>query len=45
MNFGITNSTFDDGIADITPIFKKDETIRKENYRRFMVSLFSVQYS
>ena len=35
MNFGITNSTFDDSmkLADITPIFKKDEIIRKENYR------------
>ena len=35
VNFGVTNSTFDDGmkLADITPIFKKDETIRKENYR------------
>ena len=35
VNFGITNSIFDDGMkfADITPIFKKDESIRKENYR------------
>ena len=35
VNFGITNSTFDDSmkLADITPIFKKDEIIRKENYR------------
>ena len=35
MKFGITNSTFDDSmkLADITPIFKKDEIIRKENYR------------
>ena len=35
MNFEIANSTFDDSmkLADITPIFKKDEIIRKENYR------------
>ena len=35
VNFGITNSTFDDSmkLADITPIFKKDEIIRKQNYR------------
>ena len=32
VNFGITNSTFDDSmkLADITPIFKKDKIIRKE---------------
>ena len=35
LNFGITNSTFDNGMkfADVTPIFKTDESIRKENYR------------
>ena len=35
VNFGITNSSFDDGmkIADATPIFKTDESIRNENYR------------
>ena len=35
INFGITTSSFDDGmkLADITPIFKRDETILKENYR------------
>ena len=29
INFGISNSTFDDGMksADITPIFKRDEPI------------------
>ena len=28
--------TFDDGmkIADVTPIFRKDGSIRKENYRQ-----------
>ena len=35
VNFGITNSTFDNGMkyADIALIFKTDESIRKENYR------------
>ena len=34
INFGITNTTFDEGmrLADITPIFKKDESFSKENY-------------
>ena len=34
INFGITNATFDEGmkLADITPIFKKDESLSKENY-------------
>ena len=33
VNFGITNSTFDGGkkFANVTPIFKTDESIRKEN--------------
>ena len=35
INFGITNATFNEGmkLADITPIFKKDESFSKENYR------------
>ena len=35
INFGITNATVDEGmkLADITPIFKKDESFSKENYR------------
>ena len=35
INFGISNSTFDAGMksAIITPIFKKNEPIYKENYR------------
>ena len=35
INIGILNSKFDDGMksADITPIFKRDEPIYKENYR------------
>ena len=35
INFGISNSTFDDGMksAIFTPIFKRDEPIFKENYR------------
>ena len=35
INFGITNSKFDEGMkfADITPIFKKDDSTCKENYR------------
>ena len=35
IHFGITNATFDEGmkLADITPIFKKDESFSKENYR------------
>ena len=35
INFGISNSAVDEGmkLADITPIFKKDESFCKENYR------------
>ena len=35
INFAITNATFGEGmkLADITSIFKKDESISKENYR------------
>ena len=35
INFGITNATFDERmkLADITPIFKKDESFSKENDR------------
>ena len=35
INCGITNATFDEGMkrADIMPIFKKDESFSKENYR------------
>ena len=35
INFGITNATFDEGmkLADITPIFKKDESFNKDHYR------------
>ena len=35
MNFGITNSTFDDGMkfANVIPIIKTDKSICKENYR------------
>ena len=35
INFCIINSKFDDGmkLADITPVHKKDDTIKKSNYR------------
>ena len=35
INFGITNATFDEGmkLTNITPIFKKDESFSKGNYR------------
>ena len=35
INCGITYATIDEGmkLADITPIFKKDESFSKENYR------------
>ena len=44
MNFGITNSTFDDGMkfADVTPIFKTDKSICKENYHP-IICLFWLQ--